>query len=75
MIYSYRFCKFHPGMRISLPFVKKFYKANAMQDFQKQHVKNGGVWLSIVSSAPGKQGELSEEEALQALDPHSIHTG
>ena len=34
-----------------------------MQGFQKQHVDNGGVWLSIVSSAPGKQGQLSETDS------------
>lgn len=38
------------------PFVKKFYGANAMQKWQDAYTKKGVVWLSICSSADGKEG-------------------
>ena len=37
-----------------------------MQSIQKSATENGVVWVSIVSSAPEKQGHMSAEEA-QAL--------
>ncbi|MFN3512183.1 MAG: thioredoxin family protein [Phenylobacterium sp.] len=45
------------------PYVQKHYKAGAMQKLQKDAAKDGVVWLTLVSSAPGKQGHLSETEA------------
>jgi peroxiredoxin len=46
------------------PFVKKFYDVGAMQDFQEAATKDEDVvWLTIVSSAEGKQGYSSPEEA------------
>ncbi len=45
------------------PFVKKHYGSNNMQALQKKYAKKGVVWLSIVSSAPGKQGFLTAEMA------------
>lgn len=45
------------------PFVKKHYGAGSMQKLQKQATDDGVVWLSIVSSAPGKQGYLTPEAA------------
>lgn len=41
------------------PFVQKFYGAGAMQALQKQAAADGVVWLSVISSAPGKQGYVS----------------
>jgi peroxiredoxin len=46
------------------PFVKKHYEPQAMQKLQKAATDDGVVWLSIVSSAPGKQGALTPEEAV-----------
>jgi peroxiredoxin len=46
------------------PFVKKHYDAGAMQKLQKAATDDGVVWLSIVSSAPGKQGHLTAEQAV-----------
>ena len=43
------------------PFVKKFYGSNMMQEWQKEATDAGVVWLSICSSAPGKQGHLNAE--------------
>ncbi len=38
------------------PYVKKHYGSGNMQSLQKDAAAKGIVWLSIVSSAPGKQG-------------------
>lgn len=39
------------------PFVKKHYAGN-MQSLQKSATKDGVVWLSVNSGAPGKQGHV-----------------
>ncbi|MCP5488912.1 MAG: thioredoxin family protein [Verrucomicrobia bacterium] len=44
------------------PFVKKFYRVGEMQKLQADYTGKGVVWLSICSSAPGKQGNMSAEE-------------
>lgn len=45
------------------PFVKKHYESNNMQSLQKKYTDKGVVWLSIISSAKGKQGQVSAEQA------------
>jgi len=45
------------------PFVKKHYGSGNMQGFQKKYTEKGVVWLSILSSAPGKQGYMKGSEA------------
>ncbi|SMF59824.1 Glutathione peroxidase [Alteromonadaceae bacterium Bs31] len=45
------------------PFVKKHYKSGNMQALQKKYTAEGVVWLSVISSAKGKQGHLSGEKA------------
>ena len=45
------------------PYVKKHYKTNNMQNTQKMATAEGAVWLSVISSAPGKQGYKTGEEA------------
>ena len=40
------------------PFVKKHYDSGSMQALQKEYTGQGVVWLSINSSAGGKQGNL-----------------
>ena len=40
------------------PFVKKQYGAGDMQKLQEKYGDKGVVWLSICSSAPGKQGNF-----------------
>ena len=47
------------------PFVVKHYSTNNMQQAQKQATDNGVVWVSIVSSSPGKQGFVSPEDAVK----------
>ncbi|HUR41463.1 MAG TPA: redoxin domain-containing protein [Verrucomicrobiae bacterium] len=46
------------------PFVKKHYAGN-MQMLQKDLTRKGAVWLSIVSSAPGKQGAVDAAKATE----------
>ena len=45
------------------PFVKKHYSSGNMQSLQKDAAAKGVVWLSVISSAPGKQGNVSGTEA------------
>lgn len=45
------------------PYVKKHYNSGNMQKIQKQLTDEGVVWLSIISSAPGKQGYVSADQA------------
>ncbi|GAA0565096.1 thioredoxin family protein [Rheinheimera aquimaris] len=44
------------------PFVKKHYQGN-MQALQQEMTAQDVVWLSVISSAPGKQGHVSPSEA------------
>jgi len=51
------------------PFVKKHYGTGNMQRLQKELTDQGAVWLTIISSAPGKQGYVTpaqEDEYLKA---------
>jgi peroxiredoxin len=45
------------------PFVGKQYGSGNMQKLQKAYTEKGVVWLSICSSAQGKQGHVTGEEA------------
>ena len=45
------------------PYVKKHYTTDNMQKTQRMATADGAVWLSIISSAPGKQGYKTGEEA------------
>jgi peroxiredoxin len=47
------------------PFVKKHYGSGNMQKLQKKYVAEGVVWLSINSSAPGKQGNYPPDKTNQ----------
>ena len=49
------------------PFVKKHYGSGNMQKAQAAAAKDGVVWLTINSGAPGKQGHLSGAEARSML--------
>tara|TARA_Y100001001_G_C8011135_1_gene309719 strand:- start:2326 stop:2943 length:618 start_codon:yes stop_codon:yes gene_type:complete len=45
------------------PYVVKHYETGNMQKLQKHATEDGVVWLTVISSAPGKQGHVSAEEA------------
>lgn len=44
------------------PFVQKHYGTGNMQALQKEYTGKGVVWLSVISSAPGKQGNMTPAE-------------
>ncbi len=44
------------------PFVKKHYESGNMQATQKKAVDKGVVWLSVCSSADGKQGHMDADD-------------
>ena len=50
------------------PFVVKHYGSGNMQKLQKEYTGKDVVWLSIVSSAPGKQGHMSPEDTSKAKE-------
>ncbi len=50
-------------MNPECPFVKKHYSAGNMQKLQKEYTSKGVIWLSIISSAPGKQGYCTGPQA------------
>ena len=43
------------------PFVRKFYDPGVMQAMQTEMAEKGIVWLTICSSASGKQGHFTQE--------------
>ena len=45
------------------PYVGKHYSTDNMQQLQRDAVDQGYLWLSVISSAPGKQGHVSAAEA------------
>lgn len=45
------------------PFVRKHYESGNMQKLQRDYTGKGAIWLSIISSAPGKQGHVSGDQA------------
>ena len=45
------------------PFVGKHYRSGNMQALQKDANRDGVVWLTILSSAPGTQGNVTAGEA------------
>ena len=50
----------------SCPFVVKHYGSGNMQKLQADAAAKGVVWLSICSSAPGKQGHAAPADAVKA---------
>ena len=45
------------------PFVRKHYDSGNMQRTQRALTEDGAVWITIISSAPGKQGHVSGDVA------------
>lgn len=43
-------------LNFGCPYVKRHYNSGNMPALQKKYTEKGVTWLSIVSSAPGKQG-------------------
>jgi peroxiredoxin len=45
------------------PFVGKHYRSGNMQSLQKEAKNEGVVWLTVLSNAPGEQGNVTAAEA------------
>jgi peroxiredoxin len=45
------------------PYVQKHYETGNMQKLQREAAGDGVVWLSVISSAPGKQGHVDGKGA------------
>jgi peroxiredoxin len=57
------------------PFVLKHYRSGNMQKLQREYTKKGVVWLTICSSAKGKQGYFSAKEIGEYSKKHkAMHT-
>jgi peroxiredoxin len=55
------------------PFVRKHYDTKNMQSLQKKYVDQNIIWLSINSSASGKQGYVDPQGALkEKADNNSV---
>ncbi len=46
------------------PFVRKHYDSQNMQSLQRRYTKDGVIWLSVISSAEGKQGYVTPGDGL-----------
>jgi hypothetical protein len=55
------------------PFVRKHYSSGNMQATQKAITDEGVVWLSVISSAPGKQGYVDGAEANALTKSRDAH--
>lgn len=53
------------------PFVKKHYGSGNMQELQKTYTAKGVKWLTVISSAKGKQGYLEPADALKVAADHN----
>ncbi len=57
------------------PFVRKHYDSNNMQSLQERYTAKDVIWLTVLSSAKGKQGYADAAEAnKQAKENHSHAT-
>lgn len=59
-------------INLGCPYVKKHYKSGNMQGLQSEAADEDVVWLSICSSAVGKQGNLSPSEWKAAYDEQGM---
>ncbi len=56
------------------PFVRKHYDSQNMQRLQKTYGGKGVVWLTIVSSAEGKQGYTTAAEAVKVRETEKMNS-
>ncbi len=57
-------------LNYACPFVKKHYESGNMQGLQKKYTGQNVIWLSVVSSAPGKPGHVNTESATKEKTEH-----
>lgn len=56
------------------PFVQKHYKSENMQGLQKEFTAKGVAWLTIDSSAPGAEGNLTPEQARKQMSEWKMNS-
>ena len=56
------------------PFVKKHYNSGNMQALQKKYTDKDVVWLSICSSAEGKQGYYTAKDLAKILKEQGLNS-
>src|SRR6202034_4138109 len=57
------------------PYTRKHYTSGNMQSVQALAQKNGGVWVTVISSAPGKQGYVNGAAAdALTVSRHAVPT-
>lgn len=56
------------------PFVKKHYGSGNMQKLQQEFTGKGVVWLTVDSSAPGAEGNLTPEQANKTIADWKTHS-
>lgn len=56
------------------PFVKKHYNSGNMQALQKNYTEKEVVWLSICSSAEGKQGHYAAKELAKIIKEQGLNS-
>ena len=61
---------FNPGC----PYVKKHYLSGNMQKLQEKYTKLGITWYTVDSSAEGKQGYLTADEAKKKIEDLHINS-
>lgn len=55
------------------PYVRKHYGSGNMQKTQRALTEDGAVWISIVSSAPGKQGHVTAAQAQRLTAERGVY--
>ena len=54
------------------PYVRKHYDSKNMQKLQADMTAKGTVWLTVVSSVPGKQGHQNAADTLKNADKEGM---
>lgn len=55
------------------PFIRKYYDEGNMQALQEKYTAEDIVWLSVISSAAGRQGNVTAEEAMKIQQEEGAH--
>lgn len=56
------------------PYVKKHYKSNNMQALQKRYTEKGVKWLTVSTSAKGKQGYVAPKLAMAEMKDSGMNS-
>ena len=55
------------------PFVIRHYETQNMQTLQKDFTEDGVIWLSIISSAPNRQGHITKKQSIQLTEDRDAY--